>query len=231
LKEQTFALARLLGLPVNTRITLTSALNDDPTIGIGEDVAVQQALANRQDLKALVAQVRMAEATAKAAHAEHLPTATVQGFYGIQGINPDQGRGVFSASANVSVPIFEGGQIRGDIAQAKAALDQREADLDDQRGVVELEVRSAYSDLEVATTQVEVAKSNRDLALKTLKQSQDRFAAGATDTVEVVQSQQTLGGAAQDFVSALYAENLARISLARAMGMAEQQIPTLLKDK
>jgi outer membrane protein TolC len=231
LKEQTFALARLLGLPVNTKITLTSALNDDPSIGIGEEEAVQQALANRQDLKALVAQVRMAEATAKAAHAEHLPTAAVQGFYGIQGINPDQGRGVFSASANVSVPIFEGGQIRGDIAQAKAALNQRQANLDDQRGVVELEVRSAYSDLEVATTQVEVAKSNRDLALKTLKQSQDRFAAGATDTVEVVQSQQTLGGAAQDFVSALYAENLARISLARAMGMAEQQIPTLLKDE
>ncbi|WP_158822505.1 TolC family protein [Granulicella sp. S156] len=231
LKKQTFALARLLGLPVNTKITLSSTLNDDPTIGVGEEEAVQQALANRQDLKALSAQVRMAEATVKAAHSEHLPTAAIQGFYGIQGVNPDQGRGVFSASANVSMPIFEGGQIRADIEQAKAALDQRQADLANQQGVVELQVRSAYSDLEVATTQVEVAKSNRDLALKTLKQSQDRFAAGATDTVEVVQSQQTLGQAAQDFVSALYAENLARISLARAMGVAGQQIPTLLKDK
>lgn len=112
---------------------------------------------------------------------------------------------------------MKGRQIRADIEQAKPALDQRQADLDDQRGVVELQVRSAYSDLEIATTQVEVAKSNRDLGLKTLRQSQDRFAAGATDTVEVVQSQHTLGEAAQDFVSALYAENLARISLACAM--------------
>jgi outer membrane protein TolC len=231
LKKQTFSLARLLGLPVNTKITLTSALNDDPTIDIDERQAVEQALANRQDLKALSAQVRMAEDTVKAAHAEHLPTSSLQGFYGIQGINPDQGRGVFSASASVSVPIFEGRQIHADIEQAKAALDQRQADLGDQRGVVELQVRSAYSDLEVAVTQVEVAKSNRDLALKTLKQSQDRFAAGASDSVEVVQSLQTLGGAAQDLVSGLYAENLARISLARAMGMAEQRIPTLLKDK
>lgn len=231
LKKQTFALARLLGLPVNANITLTSALNDDPSIGVGEEEAVQQALANRQDLKALSAQVRMAEDTVKAAHAEHLPTASIQGFYGIQGINPDQGRGVFSVSASVSVPIFEGKQIHADIEQAKAVLDQRQANQDDQRGVVELQVRSAYSDLEVAITQVAVARSNRDLALKTLKQSQDRFAAGATDSVEVVQSLQTLGGAAQDLVSALYAENLAHISLARAMGMAEQQIPTILKDK
>ena len=103
--------------------------------------------------------------------------------------------------------------------------------LDDQRGVVELEVRSAYSDLEVATTQVEVAKSNRDLALKTLKQSQDRFAAGATDTVEVVQSQQTLGGAAQDFVSALYAENLARHQSGACDGHGRAADSDLLKDK
>ena len=231
LKKQFFGLARMLGLPVNARITLTSALNDDPSIGIGEEQAVQQAFAQREDLKALDAQVRVGEATDKAAHAEHLPTASIQGDYGVQGVNPDKGSGVFSATASLTVPIFEGGRIRADVEQAKAALDQRRAELEDQRGVVELQVRTAYADLDVAATQVQVAKNNRELALKTLQQSRDRFAAGATDSVEVVQSEQTLGSAAQDSVTALYALNLARIDLARAMGVAERQIPTLLKDK
>jgi outer membrane protein TolC len=231
LKKQSFAFARLIGLSVNARITFTSILNEDATAQLGVEQAVQQALARRQDLQAQEAQVRAAEATVKAAHAEHMPTASIKGYYGLQGINPDQGRSVFSATANISVPVFEGGRIRADVEQAKAVLDQRRAELDDQRGAVELQVRSACDDLDVATTQVQVAKSNRELALKILKQSQDRFTSGATDSVEVIQSQQTLGAALDDYVSALYAANLARISLARAMGDAEQQIPALLKDK
>ena len=83
----------------------------------------------------------------------------------------------------------------------------------------------------IADEQVLVAESNRKLALATLQQSQDRYTAGAADVVEVVQSQQTLGAADRDYVSALYARNLARISLARAMGEAENDISTLLKDK
>jgi outer membrane protein TolC len=230
-KKQSFAFARLIGLPVNARITFTSILNEDATAPLGVEQAVQQALARRQDLQAQEAQVRAAEATVKAAHAEHMPTASIKGYYGLQGINPDQGRSVFSATANISVPVFEGGRIRADVEQAKAVLDQRRAELDDQRGAIELQVRSTCDDLVVATTQVQVAKNNRELALKILKQSQDRFTSGATDSVEVIQSQKTLGAALDDYVSALYAANLARISLARAMGDAEQQIPALLKDK
>ena len=230
-KKQIFAFARLLGVPVNARITFTSTLNEDAASPLGVEQAIQQALVQRQDLRAQEARVRAAEATVKAAHAEHMPTASIQGNYSLQGINPEQGRGVFSTTAKISVPVFEGGRIRADVEQAKAVLDQRRAELDDQRGAIELQVRSTCDDLVVATTQVQVAKNNRELALKILKQSQDRFTSGATDSVEVIQSQKTLGAALDDYVSALYAANLARISLARAMGDAEQQIPALLKDK
>jgi len=115
-------------LPVNARITFTSILNEDATAPLGVEQAVQQALARRQDLQAQEAQVRAAEATVKAAHAEHMPTASIKGYYGLQGINPDQGRSVFSATANISVPVFEGGRIRADVEQAKAVLDQRRAE-------------------------------------------------------------------------------------------------------
>jgi hypothetical protein len=65
---------------------------------------------------------------------------------------------------------------------------------------------------------------NRDLAGETLQQARDRFAAGVADTVEVVQAQEAVAAAEQDYITALYAHNLAKASLARAMGQADQSI-------
>ena len=119
--------------------------------------------------------------------------------------------------------------MQGDIQQADAALSLREAEYDDEKGAVELDVRAAYIDLQVATEQIAVAIENRKLAADTLTQSLDRFAAGVTDSVEVVQSQETGAAAERDYVSTLFSLNLARISLARATGQAEHFVPNMLK--
>ena len=66
-------------------------------------------------------------------------------------------------------------------------------------------------------------------AAEILTQSLDRFAAGVTNSVEVVQSQETVASAERDYVSTLFSLNLARISLARATGQAERFIPNMLK--
>jgi outer membrane protein TolC len=57
----------------------------------------------------------------------------------------------------------------------------------------------------------------------------DRFAAGVTNSVEVVQSQESLAAAERDYISSLYSLNLSKISLARAMGNAEDTIPDMMK--
>jgi outer membrane protein TolC len=193
------------------------------------DEAVRRSWAQRQDLRSAEAQLRAAEEARKAAGAEYLPSATVSGYYGMQGINPNQGNGVFQASASVSVPIFNGGRIHADTIQADAVVTQRRAELSDERGLVELDVRNAYIDLTVANDQVGTAESNRKLALSTLQQSQDRFAVGVADSVEVVNSQQALAAADHDYVSSLFAQNLAKVALAHAMGEAEKEIPDLFK--
>lgn len=226
--KQKLELERLSGISLSANLRLTSSMNDATTLPLTLPAAVRQADAARADLRASEAQLRQAEENLKAAHAERLPTASLQGDYGVQGVNPNQGSSVFSATASINVPIFSGGRMHADAAQAEATLAQRRAELEDERGAVELQVREAYLDLQVATGQLALARENRALALDTLKQSQDRFAAGAATSVEVVQSQQTLGAANRDYVNALFAENLARISLARAMGQADQSIPTLL---
>ena len=90
-------------------------------------------------------------------------------------------------------------------------------------------MRQAYVDLQVNTEQIAVAAENRRVAAETLTQSVDRFAAGVTDSVEVVQSQETVAAAERDYVSSLFSLNLARLSLARETGQAEKFIPSMLK--
>jgi outer membrane protein TolC len=190
---------------------------------------VHRAWAQRQDLKAAEAQLNAAMEARKAAADERLPSAKVEGFYGIEGTNPNKGNGIFQASASVDIPIFSGGRLHADTVQADAAVTERKAELSNERGAVELDVRNAEIDLSVANDQVKTSESNRALALETLRQSQDRFAVGIADSVEVVNSQEALAAADHDYVSSLFSQNLATITLAHAMGEAEKDISTLYK--
>jgi outer membrane protein TolC len=229
MQKQKNALARLIGLPLSSELNITEKLQALPSDSISVEDSVRRSWAQRQDLKAAEAQLHAAEESRKAAAAERLPSATVNGYYGLEGTNPNQGAGVFQATASVSVPIFTGGRIHADAVQADAVVIQRKAELSNARGVVELDVRNACIDLNVANEQVITAQSNQKLALATLQQSQDRFAVGVADSVEVVNSQEALASADHDYVSSLFSQNLARISLAHAMGEAEKDIPELFK--
>jgi outer membrane protein TolC len=147
----------------------------------------------------------------------------------VAGINPGQSNGIFSVSGTVDFPIWRGGRIQADIADADAVLAQRQAEYEDLRGRIDFDVRDAFLRLNAATEQVMVAESNRALAQDTLRQAGDRFGAGVADTVEVVQAQESVAAAEQDYIAGLYSHYLARLSFARATGDAERGIAALLQ--
>ncbi len=128
----------------------------------------------------------------------------------------------------MTIPLYEGGRIRGDIEQAQASVHQRQAELADLSGQVDRDVRQAFIDLGVARDQIAVAASNVDLAHDTPLQARDRFASGVADTVEVVQAEQVVVQADNDYISAVFEHNLAKVSLARALGEAERGIRQFL---
>ncbi len=229
LVKQFMQLARLIGLPVTQVFTLSEELPADVPQAVPVEEAVKLAMENRSDLKAARMQLKAAQEAHKASKAEYLPSLGISGYYGLQGVNPDKGASVFQAAGTIYIPIFQSGRVKADIEQANAAVSQRQAEYDDEMGAVELDVRQSYVDLQVAKEQIEVAAQNRKIAAETLTQSLDRFAAGVTNSVEVVQSQETVASAERDYVSSLFTLNLARIRLARAIGLAEQFIPNMLK--
>ncbi len=231
LQKQKIALARVIGLPQDRELILAESLATSDASIPDAPSAIEQADRWRADLKSAEAQVKAAEQALSAAHAERLPSASVNGDYGVLGPSPVSNHGVFAVTGSVNVPIWQGGRTRGDIQQAETTLHERQAELADQRARVEQEVRDALIEVQTASGQVHLAESNRGYANETLAESRDRFAAGVATTVEVVQAQEQVASAESDYISSLFSFDLARLSLARATGEAEADLPTLLKGK
>ena len=78
---------------------------------------------------------------------------------------------------------------------------------------------------------MQVARSALDLANQTLVQARDRFTAGVTDNLEVVEAQDAVASANENYIGSLYAHNVAKILLAKAIGFAEQGVKQYLEGK
>lgn len=230
-QQQKIAFARLIGLPQSADIVFTEKLSDTKLQLPDEASALHAALEHRWGLRAAAAQVKAGEEALSAARAERLPSLSFDGHYGAIGPRPNDSHGVFAVTGTLNIPIFDGGRISSDVRHARATLRQRRSEYEDEKGKVEQDVRDALIQLRTAMGQVQLAKSNRQYALETLRQVEDRFNAGVTNTVEVVQAEQQEAGAENDYISSLFALNLARLNLARATGDAEGQLANLFPNR
>jgi outer membrane protein TolC len=229
---QKLTLARVIGLAAGQAYDLTDKSPYEPFTAMTLEEALQRAYASRSDFMAASATVRSAEYTKKAARAEYLPSLSFSADYGVAGTYSTLAtHGVFDVRGTLSIPSFQGGKVHGDELQADAQLEQARQQMENIRGQIDQDVRTAFLNLQSSAEQVEVAKSNIDLAQQTLDQSRDRFAAGVADTVEVVQAQEQVATANDSYISSLYSYNYAKISLARALGLAEASVKEYFKGK
>jgi outer membrane protein TolC len=228
LAKQKINLARLIGLPTVDSYALTDELATSPPVDLSVDQALAQALNNRFDLKAGEAQLRAAERSKKAAKAERLPSLNLSADYGAIGTNPAQSHGTFTVVGTLRVPIWNGGRTEGSIEQADAALGQRRAELDDTRGRIEADVRQALLDLQTTRKQIDVASNNQKVARQTLDLTKQRLEAGIVGPVEVVQTQESVAAADFDYITSVFSYNLAKATLARAIGNTEQNLKRFL---
>lgn len=228
---QKLSLARTIGLAAGQQFDLTDKSIYQPIPSPDLDSTLKRAYESRSDFQAAMADVRAAEYSRRAASAERYPTVSFNADYGDAGQHFDASHGVFDVRGTLTVPLFTGGLVRGDVQQADAQLQQARDRLQNLRGQIDSDVRVALFNLESASEQVKVSQSNVDLAQQSLAQSRDRFAAGVTDTVEVVQAEEAVATANQSYISSLYTYNYAKISLARAVGGAEQGVKEYFKGK
>jgi outer membrane protein TolC len=217
------ALARVIGLPNGQAFRLTDSVPYASLDGVTQEQALQQAYSTRPDFLSAKAQVGAAELALQAVIAENYPSLSTNTNYGdIGSPNFGNSHGTLTFAVSLDIPIFQGSRVRADRLQADSALQQRKAELADLEGQIDDQVRTAFLNLKSSSDLVGVAQSNIDLANQTLAQARDRFRAGVADNLEVVQAQESVASANQSYISSLFAFNLAKITLAQAIGTAEQ---------
>jgi outer membrane protein TolC len=221
LEKNRLALARTVGLPLAQKFNLVDKEPYAVFDHIDVDAAVKQAQATRKDLAAMMEQTRAAEEQRKAATAQRFPTLKADVDYGAIGVNILHSHGTIDATGTFSVPVFDEYALRGAAEQAQSQLDTQRADLSDMNAQVDADVRDALLDIASAQQQVEVARSSVDLANEALSEAQQRYAAGVSDNLAVSQEQRSVALANEQYVSSLYRHNIAKLSLARALGTAE----------
>ena len=221
-------LARVMGLPLGQRFDLDPALPDLPAADLSIDSAVALGYRTRPDYKAALERVSAAEATRRSINGEALPSVRVNADYGAIGLSPADSRATFAVTGALNVPIFQGGRTRGRLLEADADIRSRRAEAEDLKASIYYEVRTAFLDLDATAQQVAVAGKTRDLANQQLAQARDRFAAGVANNIDIVQAQDAVASATEQFIAAQYGYDLAKGALVRGVGASEALLRQLL---
>ena len=222
LEKAKLQLARLIGLPLGQAIVLRDQVPTMPVPDLTLEEALARAYKARPDYQAALERVQAAEATRRAIAGETLPSLRVNADFGDIGPSPSDARGTFVVTGAVNVPIFQGGRTRARLAEADADVRSRKAEAEDLRAGIYYDVRSAFLDLRTTGDQLSAAMRARELADQQLTQARDRFAAGVADNIQVVQAQEAVTMAAEQYIAALYGNSVARGLLARGLGVAEE---------
>ncbi|MGD0630425.1 MAG: TolC family protein [Terracidiphilus sp.] len=221
LEKDKLALARTIGLPLAQSFNLADKAPYKPFDELDVDATIRQAHANRKDLAAMVEQVKAADEQRKAATANRFPTLAFSGDYGDIGVNLSHSHGTGDATGTISAPLFAEFALRGEAQVAQSTLDTDQAKLSDQNAQVDADIRDALLDIASAQKQVEVARSSVDLANEALKEAQERYKNGVDDNLAVSQAEQSVAQADNQYVTSLYRHNVAKLSLARALGAGQ----------
>jgi outer membrane protein len=217
-----FALSRLLNLDPHQEIALADSLSFFDTPQPDVNASMDEALAARQEWKALDSQVKAAQHDRQAARDLRLPTLRADGSWAYEGTRLNNGIPVYNYQATLDVPIFTGGRTHAEIVRSDLqlkVLDQQKADL---RNQISLDVKTALLNLKSARNQVEVATLGVHLAKEEVDQARDRFKAGVANNIEVIQAQDALARANDNQIAALYRFNQARADYARSIGEMEK---------
>ena len=225
LEKDKLTLDRVTGIPLDQSWTPEGGSGYVPLLP--DDPGAEKTAAGRFDVASAKASVSAAEFRERAARAERLPEISFNASYGAGGVNPANYNRVDEVSGSITVPLFTSGRIRSDIHTAESDLVQRRAELADLQGRADYDVRTARLDAQASESGVKVAAENRTLAERALAQSQDRYKNGVTNYLEVLEAQEAVVAADENYIASLFSFNVSKLSLARALGSAESRIPEL----
>jgi outer membrane protein TolC len=213
------SLVNLLALPTETALVLTDEWLTDMSDVSTPQGAVEAALSQRPEVQAQHARVKALELTYASITGERLPSLVAQGEYGLIGNRWSNTLDTYNMALILQIPIFDGAQREGRIAQARSQWQQESVRMRSVLNHIKMEVHDALASLAAAKEQVGIAQAGLQMATKELDLARERYAVlSATSHFELTNGLSSVARARGNLVTALFQLNAARVNLARATG-------------
>jgi outer membrane protein len=123
-----------------------------------------------------------------------------------------------SVSAQLTVPIYDGGEAYASTRQAKETAGQRRLEADSIRDQVRAAVASGWGRLEAARAQIQAAQAQIDAAETALSGVREEARVGQRTTLDVLNAQQELLDARVNLITAQRDRVVASYGVVQAMG-------------
>jgi len=184
--------------------------------------SVRRAMEKRPELGALRKTAGLRREDVATAKSGYKPSAQIFGGYEWQSYpysdNLERDLSGWMAGAQVNWNLFDGASTRGKVIEAQARYDQAKLDVEESRRQIELDVRTAYSNLIEARESLESQKKTQEEAEEALRQAEARLGAGSGTQLDVLDAQTALTQARTTQIQALHDYSVARARLQRAIG-------------
>ncbi len=213
------SLINILALPTEIPLVLTDEWLTDARGVPAPQGAVEEALSRRPEVQAQYTRVKASELAYSSITGERLPSLVAQGDYGLVGNRWNNTLDTYNMALTLQIPIFDGAQREGRIAQARSQWQQESLRMRSVLNQVKMEVHDALASLAASQEQVSIAQAGLQMATKELDLARERYAVLTTTShFELTNGLSSVTRARENFVSALFQLNAARVNLARSTG-------------
>jgi outer membrane protein len=219
LEHAKLSLINLLALPTEMPLVLIDEWLTDVWDVSTPQGAVEEALSQRPEVQAQYTRVKASELTHSSITGERLPSLVAQGEYGLIGNRWNNTLDTYNMALILQIPIFDGAQREGRIAQARSQWQQESLRMRAVLNQIKMEVHDALASLAAAKEQVGIAQAGLRMATKELDLARERYAVlTATSHFELTNGLSSVARARENLVTALFQLNAARVNFARSTG-------------
>jgi len=212
-------LLNLLAIPYDIKLVLTDDLKSEIEGVPDTQGAVESALTARPEVQAQFTRVKASELTYSSITGERLPSLVAQGDYGVIGNRWNNTLDTYNMALLLQIPIFDGAQREGRIAEARSQLRQEALRMRTVLNQVKMEVHDALNAVTAAKEQLAIAQVGMQMATKELALARERYAViTAASYFELTNGLSSVARARENLVNALFQLNAARVHLARSTG-------------
>jgi len=214
----------LIGLPIDTEIDLTSAVQPQAMENLQLAEITQEAIAARADLKAAGMRIHASEASVTATKGSWYPQVSLYGNYYYSRPNPrilptkDEFKDTWDFGVNLSFDIWNWNTTKHQTDQAEATLTQSRETLEQLKDAIILEVNQSYLMLLQSKEKVSVAEAGVQQADENYRITKNKFTSGTATNTDLLDAEVSLLQAKVNHTSSLVDFELAQARIMKAVG-------------